>query len=47
MYVCIYLWILIVDDFMKNVKKKIWENVELKVKKYVLVYVDLSLIMNI
>lgn len=47
MYVCIYLWILIVDDFMKNVKKKIWENVELKVKKYVSVYVDLSLIMNI
>lgn len=47
MYVYIYLWILIVDDFMKNVKKKIWENVELKVKKYVLVYVDLSLIMNI
>lgn len=30
-----------------NVKKKMWENAELKVKKYVPVHPDLSLTMNI
>lgn len=44
---CTYLWTLTADDSMKNVKKKIWENAELKVKKYVPVHADLSLTLNI
>lgn len=47
MHACTYLWTLTADDSMKNVKKKIWENAELKVKKYVPVHADLSLTMNI
>lgn len=33
--------------FYEKCKKKIWENAELKVKKYVPVHADLSLTMNI
>lgn len=48
MYVCMYIFMNInCRWFYEKCKKKIWENVELKVKKYVSVYADLSLIMNI
>lgn len=49
MHACMYIFMntITADDSMKNVKKKIWENAELKVKKYVPVHADLSLTMNI